>query len=64
MSNQQRRTQFSVNIDFDESREAWRENKQALKNGQFAYICGTKTKDGSKCKRKLKNGQVKCFAHL
>ena len=28
---------YPVNIDFDESSRAWRENKRVLKNGMFSY---------------------------
>ena len=31
-TNQER---YSVDIDFDEAREAWRENKKSLPNGMF-----------------------------
>ena len=39
-------------IDFDEASQAWRENKKALSNGMYKYICLKKTSNGDPCKRK------------
>lgn len=42
---------YSVEIDFDGAQKAWRENKKALDNGVFKYICGYPTKSGGKCSK-------------
>ena len=53
---------YTVDIDFDEAEKAWRENKKALMNGTFKYICGFPTKKGSKCcKHPSHNGR--CHIH-
>jgi hypothetical protein len=55
---------YSVDIDFDEAREAWRENKKSLPNGMFKYVCGCPTKSGSKCARVPKTGHQYCSTHI
>jgi hypothetical protein len=55
---------YSVDIDFDEARESWRENKKSLPNGMFKYICGCQTKSGSKCIRVPKTGHKFCVTHV
>ena len=52
---------YPVNIDFDESQKAWRENKKALPNGMFRYTCKGITKKGMKCN----NNPLNCgYCHL
>lgn len=40
---------YHVHIDFDIAEKLWRENKKYIGNGMFKYICGKKTKRGTKC---------------
>jgi hypothetical protein len=61
---QSTRTLYSVDIDFDEASEAWRANKKSMPNGMFKYICGCKTKSGSKCMRLPKTGHQFCATHI
>tara|TARA_Y100001958_G_C21241221_1_gene569041 strand:+ start:2118 stop:2315 length:198 start_codon:yes stop_codon:yes gene_type:complete len=42
---------YIVEIDFDTAQKEWRENKKALGNGVFKYICGYPTKSGGKCSK-------------
>jgi hypothetical protein len=42
-------TPFEVNIDFDDASACWRQNKKALSNGMYKYVCPQLKKDGTKC---------------
>ena len=46
-----------ISIDFDEASNAWRQNKNKLKNGMFSYKKSSKNccyvcEDGKKCRKK------------
>ena len=53
---------FSVDIDFDEANQAWRENKKSLGNGFYTYICCA-DKNGKKCGTKCIQWQQYCRIH-
>jgi hypothetical protein len=40
---------YDVDIDFDDASACWRANKKKLKNGCYAYICGSIMKNGKTC---------------
>jgi hypothetical protein len=40
---------YNVDIDFDESSKAWRNNKKQISNGAFEYICGYTKPNGLPC---------------
>jgi hypothetical protein len=61
---QSRSDLYTVDIDFDEASEAWRANKKSMPNGMFKYICGCKTKSGSKCMRLPKTDHKYCATHI
>lgn len=54
---------YEVNLNFDESINAWRENKKITGPGHYEYICICKTKSGSLCKNKPLYGQNTCSVH-
>lgn len=54
---------YEVNLNFDESVYAWRENKQQTGPGHYKYICICKTKSGFQCKNKPLNGSNTCIIH-
>ena len=45
------RTEYEVNIDFDEASREWKSNKKSTKNGCYKYVCIQITKSGNQCKR-------------
>ena len=54
---------FPVNINFDDASTCWRQNKKALGNGMYKYVCSQTKKDGTKCEVVCyKNGDT-CWAH-
>lgn len=53
---------YSVNIDFDEAEQAWRENKKYIGNGMFKYTCKGITKKGHKCNNPPSNSGF-CYIH-
>lgn len=54
---------FTVDIDFDNASACWRQNKKALGNGMYKYVCSQIKKDGTKCEVVCyKNGET-CWAH-
>jgi hypothetical protein len=55
--------ELEVNIDFDDASQAWRANKQSLRNGSFKYICEAKTKMNESCKKKPLQGSSFCNVH-
>ncbi len=54
---------YQVNINFDESCEAWRANKKHTGNGMYKYICCGITKIGKKCNRLSLNNLDYCKTH-
>jgi hypothetical protein len=54
---------YTVDIDFDGAREAWRANKKELPNCCYEYICGYITMSGKKCCRKPTKENIRCVIH-
>lgn len=54
---------YTVEIDFDGAREAWRANKKELPNCCYEYICGYITMSGKKCCRKPTKDNIRCVIH-
>jgi len=55
---------YEVNIDFDESSEAWRQNKKHIGQGHFKYICTILKKDGKTCcGNSLAKNSDYCWTH-
>lgn len=54
---------YEVNLNFDESINAWRENKQSTGPGHYKYICVCKTKTGTPCKNKPMADLNTCAVH-
>ena len=54
---------YKVEINFDESSEAWRSNKKCICNGHYKYICIQKTKSGNQCKRESLKFCDNCKMH-
>ena len=54
---------YQVNLHFDESINAWRENKKMTGPGHYEYVCICKTKTGSPCKNKPLSGLNTCIVH-
>jgi hypothetical protein len=54
---------YEVNLNFDESINTWRENKQQTGPGHYKYICVCKTKSGTPCKNKPLIGHNTCVVH-
>ena len=54
---------YSVNIDFDESSAAWKQNKKKQANGMYSYICVGLNKQGNPCKRKPLDNCEFCRLH-
>lgn len=54
---------YTVEIDFDGAREAWRANKKELPNCCYEYICGYITMSGKKCCRKPTKENIRCVIH-
>ena len=61
---------YSVNIDFDDASECWKENKISIGNGMYKYKtnsiytqCIMILKDGSDCKLRRKKGSCFCRKH-
>lgn len=57
------RSQTKVIIDFDAASIAWIANKKYIGNGSYKYICNTKNKNGTYCKRERSNGTNFCTRH-
>ena len=53
---QQRRTEFAVDIDFDEASRAWRSNKRLAGEGHFVYKC-------DRCDRSSVKDSIYCGVH-
>ena len=53
----------TIDINFDESSQAWRENKQHMGGGVFKYTCSQLLKSGKKCCNKPKNDTDFCRIH-
>jgi hypothetical protein len=49
---------YDVNINFDESIEAWNSNKKKLPNGMYVYIC-----EKQPCQRKCHSILKYCYLH-
>jgi hypothetical protein len=49
---------YEVNINFDESINAWNSNKKKLPNGMYVYIC-----EKQPCKRKCHSSLKYCYLH-
>lgn len=54
---------YEVNLNFDESVNAWRENKETTGPGHYKYVCICKTKSGTPCKNKPVCGLNICSVH-
>jgi len=54
---------YSVNIDFDEAKMDWRENKKYIGNGVFKYTCKGVTNRHNRCKNTPTNSEF-CHLHL
>ena len=54
---------YEVNLNFDESINAWRENKESTGPGHYKYICVCKTKSGTQCKNKPMANLNTCVVH-
>jgi hypothetical protein len=61
---------YSVNIDFDDASESWKENKISIGNGMYKYKtnsiytqCIMILKDGSDCNLRRKKGSSFCRKH-
>ena len=55
---------YTVEIDFDGAREAWRANKKELPNCCYQYICGQVSITGKKCNRKPCKDNERCVLHM
>ena len=44
---------YISNINFDEAREAWKQNKKSIGNGMYKYICQSVTTNKKVCCKKL-----------
>jgi len=55
---------YEVNIDFDESSEAWKANKKSIGNGNYKYICSKRGKNNKYCSIKCLPGENYCKSHL
>jgi len=55
---------YEVNIDFDESSEAWRANKKLIGNGTYKYICAKRCKNNKFCAMKCLPEEDYCKSHL
>ena len=62
-TNQLRKIEYAVDIDFDEASSAWRANKKPVKNGCFKYLCCQKTLSGNPCKRESRINDIYCKQH-
>jgi hypothetical protein len=51
-------------FDFDESSNAWRENKKSMGNGTYIYVCQKITNKNKKCDKKCLSGENYCKMHL
>lgn len=60
---------YLVNINFDESSKAWRQNKNILKNGAYSYKkgkqnCGHIDENKKKCRKKKLLNDGYCEKHF
>ena len=55
---------YTVEIDVDGAREAWRANKKELPNCCYQYICGQVLITGKKCNRKPCKDNERCALHM
>jgi hypothetical protein len=55
--------ELDVNIDFDHAAKCWRQNKKAVGNSCYVYVCGSLCKTGKMCEKKCLNGQNYCWLH-
>ena len=62
-TNQLRKPEYTVEINFDEASVAWRANKKPVKNGCFKYLCCQKTLSGNQCKRESQINGNYCKQH-
>jgi hypothetical protein len=53
----------TIDIDFDESSQAWRSNKQHMGGGVFKYTCSQILKTGKNCCNKPKMDEDFCRVH-
>jgi len=53
---------YEVNIDFDGSSEAWKNNKKSIGNGSYKYVCTTE-KNGKKCGKTCYKVSLYCWQH-
>jgi hypothetical protein len=60
----EKKTIYSVFIDFDEASKEWNANKRKVGDGCYKYLCIHKCKSGLFCKREPKKGNHYCSAHL
>jgi hypothetical protein len=55
---------YEVNIDFDQSSEAWKANKKSNGNGTYKYVCAKRNKNNGFCALKCLPGEIYCKTHL
>jgi hypothetical protein len=53
---------YEVNIDFDGSSEAWKNNKKSIGNGSYKYVCSVE-KNGKKCGKTCYKVSLYCWQH-
>jgi hypothetical protein len=46
------KTEYTVDIDFDEASREWHRNKKKLNNGCYSYICSHMLSNGNSCKNR------------
>jgi hypothetical protein len=55
---------YEVNIDFDGASQAWKANKISIGNGSYKYICCVVKANGEKCGIKCIPNEDCCKRHL
>ena len=54
---------YNINIDFDDSSKAWRENKLSIGNGNFRYLCKKRGRNNNLCIKNCLKGEEYCYIH-
>ena len=54
---------YDVRIDFDYASKMWNKNKKKVGCGQYMYICGCITKNGTACKKSPSKNKKYCHLH-
>lgn len=55
--------ELAVEIDFDYASTCWKQNKKAVGNSCYIYVCGALCKTGKTCEKKCVMGQNHCWLH-